>query len=263
MPQRACLRPSQSDARRPLGFLSGGACPTHREGSFHDQSPLLALAIAPSASASTEFTPMGMLPLIAGDLGVSSPPPPAGQRLCAGRADRCAADDACLRRPHRRRRLLVGLMGIFTHGGNFWRRCRHPTRCCMVARIVTSSTMALSSGVGSVVRPPAWCRRKSDLGRGGDVFRLTIATRRRRAAGPPGWARPYGWRAAFWGNAAIARSPCWRCACRCRFCRPKRGGDIRRELAVVTRGPVLAALALTVPRRQRHVHGVLPISCRS
>ena len=112
--------------------------------------PLLALATGAFGIGVTEFAPMGMLPGIAADLGVSIPA--AGllvsayamgvligaplMTLTTGRVDR--------------RTLLVGLMGIFTLGNalsaladGYW--------TLMIARVVTSFNHGAFFGVGSVV----------------------------------------------------------------------------------------------------------------
>ena len=120
---------------------------------------LLALAAGAFGIGVTEFAPMGMLPVIAGDLHVSIPA--AGllvsayamgvlvgaplMTLTTGRIDR--------------RTLLIALMGIFTLGnalsavaGGYW--------MLTAARVVTSFNLARSSA-SDRWWPPAWCRRTS------------------------------------------------------------------------------------------------------
>ena len=78
--------------------------------------PLLALAIGAFGIGVTEFTPMGMLPLIAGDLKTSIPA--AGLVVSAYalgvQVGAPVMTLAAARVP--RRRLLVGLMAILTLG---------------------------------------------------------------------------------------------------------------------------------------------------
>jgi DHA1 family inner membrane transport protein len=111
---------------------------------------LLALALGAFGIGVTEFAPMGMLPMIADDLGVSIPA--AGllvsayamgvlmgaplMTLTTGRIDR--------------RTLLIGLMGIFTLG-NALSALADGYAMLMAARIVTSFNHGAFFGVGSVV----------------------------------------------------------------------------------------------------------------
>jgi DHA1 family inner membrane transport protein len=206
--------------------------------------PLLALAMGAFGIGVTEFAPMGMLPGIATDLGVSIPA--AGllvsayamgvligaplMTLTTGRIDR--------------RTLLVALMGIFTLGNalsaladGYW--------TLMIARVVTSFNHGAFFGVGSVVAAslvPADRR----AGAVAAMFTgLTVAT----IGGVPlaTWAgEALGWRTAFAGIAGVGAIA----MLSLRFALPALpvtgDSDMRAELRVLTRGPVLAALALTV-----------------
>ena len=206
--------------------------------------PLLALAIGAFGIGVTEFAPMGMLPDIAGDLGVSIPA--AGllvsayamgvligaplMTLTTGRIDR--------------RTLLIALMGIFTLGNalsaladGYW--------MLMAARVVTSFNHGAFFGVGSVVAaglvPPD--RRAGAVAA---MFTgLTVAT----IGGVPlaTWvSQAIGWRTAFAGIAGVGAVAMLSLRLALPALPSTEGGDMRAELRVLRRGPVLAALALTV-----------------
>ncbi|OLP55606.1 MFS transporter [Rhizobium rhizosphaerae] len=205
---------------------------------------LLALAIGAFGIGVTEFTPMGMLPLIAGDLGVSIP--------AAGLLVSAYALGVLIGAPLMtlafartgRRRLLVGLMGIFTLG-NLLAALSTSYEMLMVARIVTSFNHGAFFGVGSVVAASVVPAEKRASAVAAMFSGLTIAT----VGGVPlaAWVgEALGWRAAFWGIAAIGALAMLALRLSLPVLPAEKGGDIRRELAVVTRGPVLAALALTV-----------------
>ena len=197
---------------------------------------LLALAVGAFGIGVTEFAPMGMLPVMAADLQVSIPA--AGllvsayamgvligaplMTLTTGRIDR--------------RTLLIALMGIFTLGnalsaaaGGYW--------MLMAARVVTSFNHGAFFGVGSVVAanlvPP-----DKRAGAVAAMFTgLTVAT----IGGVPAatWvSEAVGWRTAFAGIAGVG-------AIAMLSLPAAEGGDMRAELRVLTRGPVVMALALT------------------
>ena len=112
--------------------------------------PLLALAIGAFGIGVTEFAPMGMLPVIAGDLGVSIPR--AGLLVSAYAMGVLLGAPlmtlAFARMP--RRRLLIGLMGIFTLG-NILSALAGGYGMLLLARIVTSLNHGAFFGVGAVV----------------------------------------------------------------------------------------------------------------
>ena len=206
--------------------------------------PLLALAIGAFGIGVTEFAPMGMLPDIAGDLGVSIPA--AGllvsayamgvlvgaplMTLATGRMDR--------------RTLLIVLMGIFTLG-NALSAIAEGYWLLMAARIVTSFNHGAFFGVGSVVAaglvPPE--RRAGAVAA---MFTgLTVAT----IGGVPlaTWTSDaVGWRTAFAGIAGVGAIAMVALRLALPSLPPAGEGDMRAELRVLIRGPVLGALALTV-----------------
>jgi len=206
--------------------------------------PLLALAVGAFGIGVTEFTPMGMLPLIAGDLGVSIPA--AGLVVSAYALGVLVGAPlmtlASARIP--RRRLLVGLMAIFTLG-NLLAAISDSYAMLVVARLVTALNHGAFFGIGSVVAagivPPE--RRAAAVA---SMFSgLAIAT----IGGVPlaAWiGEILGWRAAFWGIAAIGAVAMLALRLALPELKADPVADLRAEVSALGRGPVLAALALTV-----------------
>lgn len=206
--------------------------------------PLFALATGAFGIGVTEFAPMGMLPGIATDLGVSIPA--AGllvsayamgvligaplMTLATGRVDR--------------RTLLVGLMGIFTLGNalsaladGYW--------TLMIARIVTSFNHGAFFGVGSVVAASLVPADKRAGAVAAMFTGLTVAT----IGGVPlaTWAGDVlGWRTAFAGIAGVGAVAMLSLRLALPSLPVTSVSDMRGEVRVLTRAPVLAALALTV-----------------
>ncbi|MCQ8277734.1 MFS transporter [Acetobacteraceae bacterium KSS8] len=206
--------------------------------------PLLALALGAFGIGVTEFTPMGMLPLIAGDLHVSIPA--AGLLISAYAIGVMVGAPVMtlLFARTARRTLLVGLMGLFTVG-NLLAALSDSYATLLVARIVTSFNHGAFFGVGAVVAagvvPPE--RRASAVAA---MFSgLTVAT----IGGVPlasAVGQALGWRAAFWGIAAIGLLTMVSLRAALPELPADRGADMRTELRVLRRGPVMFALLLTV-----------------
>lgn len=206
--------------------------------------PLLALAIGAFGIGVTEFSPMGMLPLIASDLGVSIPA--AGLLVSAYALGVLIGAPlmtlAFARAP--RRALLVGLMGIFT-AGSVISALADGYAMLLAARIVTAFNHGAFFGIGSVVAaglvPPE--RRAAAVAA---MFSgLTVAT----IGGVPvaAWVgEALGWRAAFWGIAGIGAVAMLSLRLALPPLPVDGAPDIRAELRVVARPAVLGALALTV-----------------
>ncbi|WP_322965989.1 MFS transporter [Sphingomonas fuzhouensis] len=204
---------------------------------------LLALAVGAFGIGVTEFAPMGMLPVIAGDLHVSIPA--AGllvsayamgvligaplMTLTTGRIDR--------------RTLLIALMGIFTLGNalsamadGYW--------MLMAARVVTSFNHGAFFGVGSVVAASLVPPDKRAGAVAAMFTGLTVAT----IGGVPAatWvSEAIGWRTAFAGIAGVGAIAMLSLRLALPPLPATEGGDMRAELRVLTRGPVVMALALT------------------
>ena len=206
--------------------------------------PLLALAAGAFGIGVTEFAPMGLLPVIASDLGVSIPT--AGLLISAYAIGVMLGAPLMTLTTGRlpRRTLLIGLAAIFTVGNalsavadGYW--------MLLAARVVTSLNHGAFFGVGAIVAaglvPP---NRKA-----GAVAAMFMGLTIANVVGVPlaTWAgEMLGWRASFWGIAGLGVLVMTALA----FTLPKgsapEGGDILSELRVMGRGPVLAALALTV-----------------
>jgi len=204
---------------------------------------LIALAVGAFGIGVTEFAPMGMLPVIASDLHVSIPA--AGllisayamgvligaplMTLTTGRIDR--------------RTLLIALMGIFTLGNalsavadGYW--------VLMAARVVTSFNHGAFFGVGSVVAASLVPPDKRAGAVAAMFTGLTVAT----IGGVPAatWvSEAIGWRTAFAGIAGVGAIAMVSLRLALPPLPAAEGGDMRAELRVLTRGPVVMALALT------------------
>jgi len=207
-------------------------------------SPLLALAIGAFGIGVTEFAPMGMLPAIATDLGVSIPA--AGLLISAYAMGVLIGAPLMTLSTARvpRRTLLVALMGIFTVG-NLLCALADSYATLLVARVVTSLNHGAFFGVGSVVAASVVAPEKRAGAVAGMFMGLTIAT----IGGVPlaTWVGDtIGWRASFGGIAAlgaVAMAALW-------LALPKlpgaEGGNMLGEVRVLGRGAVLKALGLTV-----------------
>jgi DHA1 family inner membrane transport protein len=206
--------------------------------------PLVALAIGAFGIGVTEFAPMGMLPGIAADLGVSIP--------AAGLLVSAYALGVLIGAPLMtlatgkipRRYLLIGLMAIFTLG-NLMSAMATDYQSLMVARIVTSLNHGAFFGVGSVVAASVVPPEKRAGAVAAMFMGLTLAT----IGGVPlatWFGELLGWRTAFWGIAGlglVAMVSLWFALPNLPL--PKSGGAMA-EIRVLGRGPVLSALALTV-----------------
>ncbi|WP_449411488.1 MFS transporter [Methylobacterium komagatae] len=206
--------------------------------------PLLALAVGAFGIGVTEFTPMGMLPLIAEDLHVSIPA--AGLVVSAYAIGVLIGAPlmtlATARMP--RRRLLVGLMGIFTLG-NLMAALADSYGMLVVARLVTSLNHGAFFGVGAVVAASVVPPDKRAAAVAAMFSGLAIAT----IGGVPlaAWiGEVLGWRAAFWGIAAVGAVAMLSLRFALPPLEPEDAADLWAELRVLARFQVLAALALTM-----------------
>jgi len=206
--------------------------------------PLLALAAGAFGIGVTEFAPMGLLPVIATDLGVSIPT--AGLLISAYALGVMLGAPLMTLTTGRvpRRTLLIGLAAIFTIG-NLLSAVADSYGLLLAARVVTSLNHGAFFGVGSIVAaglvPP-----NRQAGAVAAMFMgLTIAN----VVGVPlaTWAGDVlGWRASFWGIAGIGVLVMAALRLTLPNLPAPTGGDMTAELRVLGRGPVLAALALTV-----------------
>ncbi|ATP45612.1 MFS transporter [Pseudomonas putida] len=206
--------------------------------------PLVALAIGAFGIGVTEFAPMGMLPSIATDLGISIPA--AGLLVSAYALGVLIGAPLMTLATGRvpRRYLLIGLMAIFTLG-NLMSALATDYASLMVARVVTSLNHGAFFGIGSIVAASVVPPEKRAGAVAAMFMGLTLAT----IGGVPlatWFGELLGWRTAFWGIAGlglIAMTTLWYALPNVPL--PKSDG-VMAEIRVLGRGPVLAALALTV-----------------
>ncbi|WP_394648614.1 MFS transporter [uncultured Sphingomonas sp.] len=204
---------------------------------------LLALAVGAFGIGVTEFAPMGMLPVIAGDLHVSIPA--AGLLISAYAMGVLIGAPLLTLTTGRidRRTLLIALMGIFTLGNalsamadGYW--------MLMAARVVTSFNHGAFFGVGSVVAASLVPPDKRAGAVAAMFTGLTVAT----IGGVPAatWvSEAIGWRTAFAGISGVGAIAMLSLRLALPPLPVDEGGDMRVELRVLTRGPVVMALALT------------------
>jgi len=206
--------------------------------------PLFALALGAFGIGVTEFTPMGMLPLIANGLGVSIPA--AGLLVSAYALGVLVGAPvmtlAFARVP--RRTLLIGLMGVFT-AGNLLAALSDSYSMLLIARIITSFNHGAFFGVGSVVAASVVAPERRASAVAAMFTGLTVAT----IGGVPlaAWlGEVLGWRATFWGIAGVGAIVMVALRLALPLLPADKDADMRAELRVLGRAPVLLALALTV-----------------
>lgn len=206
--------------------------------------PLLALAFGAFGIGVTEFSPMGMLPVIANDLAVSIPT--AGMLISA------YAFGVLLGAPFMtlvfanmpRRNLLLLSMGIFTLG-NLISALADSYNMLLIGRVITSFNHGAFFGVGAIVAmnivPP-----EKRAGAVAAMFSgLTIAT----IGGVPLASyigEVIGWRPAFFAMAVIGVITMIALRLSLPPLANPQKAKVADELRVLGRGPVLAALLLTV-----------------
>lgn len=206
--------------------------------------PLLALAIGAFGIGVTEFSPMGMLPIIANDLAVSIPT--AGMLISA------YAFGVLIGAPFMtlvfanmtRRNLLLLSMGIFTLG-NVISAMADSYNVLLLGRIVTSFNHGAFFGVGSIVAMSIVPPEKRASAVAAMFSGLTIAT----IGGVPFAAyigEVIGWRPAFFAIAVIGLITMLALRLSLPPLANEHKANVRDELRVLTKGPVLAALLLTV-----------------
>ena len=206
--------------------------------------PLLALAIGAFGIGTTEFSPMGLLPVIAKGVDVSIPV--AGMLISAYAIGvMVGAPLMTLLLSHRaRRNALIFLMGIFTVG-NLLSSIAPDYTTLLLSRIITSLNHGAFFGLGSVVAASVVPKHKQASAVATMFMGLTIAN----IGGVPEatWLREtIGWRMSFLATAGLgllAMVSLW-------FSLPKGSAgerpDVKKELSVLLRPQVLSALLTTV-----------------
>lgn len=205
---------------------------------------LLALAIGAFGIGTTEFSPMGLLPVIAQGVDVSIPT--AGLLISAYAVGVLVGAPFMTLAFSRfgKRTALMLLMTIFTVG-NLMSAMAPGYFTLLAARLVTSLNHGAFFGLGAVVAASVVPKEKQASAVAAMFMGLTIAN----IGGVPAatWVgQQIGWRMAFAGTAVIglaAITALW-------FALPKgeRGKmpDVKRELRVLTRPAVLLSMATTV-----------------
>ncbi|WP_129792336.1 MFS transporter [Sphingosinicella sp. CPCC 101087] len=205
---------------------------------------LVALAVGAFGIGVTEFAPMGLVPVIASDLDVSIPA--AGLLVSAYALGVVIGAPLMTLTTGRvpRRTLLIGLAGIFTLG-NLLSAVSTGYGMLLAARIVTSFNHGAFFGVGSIVAASLVPPHR----RAGAVAAMFMGLTIANVVGVPlaTWAGEHlGWRAAFWGIAALGLATMAALRLTLPDLPAPPGANAMAELRVLRRGPVVAALALTV-----------------
>ncbi|WP_277982388.1 MFS transporter [Sphingomonas faeni] len=205
---------------------------------------LLALSVGAFGIGVTEFAPMGLLPVIATDLGVSIPT--AGLLISAYALGVVIGAPLMTLTTGRvpRRTLLIALAGIFTIG-NLLAAVSTGYGMLMAARVLTSFNHGAFFGVGAIVAASLVPAER----RAGAVAAMFMGLTIANVVGVPlaTWAGDHlGWRSAFWGISALGIATMVALRLTLPALPAPVGSDPIAELRVLTRGPVLGALSLTV-----------------
>lgn len=206
--------------------------------------PLLALAVGAFAIGTTEFSPMGFLPEIAQDLDISIPR--AGMLISA------YAFGVMLGAPlmtlwlsrYSKRKSLILLMAIFTIG-NILAMLAPSYLGLMGARIMTSLNHGAFFGIGSVVAASIVPKNKQASAVAMMFMGLTIAN----IGGVPlaTWiGQNMGWRMSFLGISALGLVTMFALWKALPESESSHRPNIKQELKVLTRMPVVLALLTTV-----------------
>jgi DHA1 family inner membrane transport protein len=204
----------------------------------------LALAVGAFGIGTTEFAPMGLLPVIANGVGVSIP--------AAGLLISAYALGVMLGAPLmtlafgrlRAKKALIALMSIFVIG-NLLSAMAPGYWTLLAARLVTSLNHGAFFGIGSVVAANLVPREKRASAVATMFMGLTIAN----IGGVPAatWiGQQIGWRMAFAGTAGLGVLAIAALAVALPRGDAGKMPDVRRELRVLARPEVLMALATTV-----------------
>ncbi len=214
------------------------------ETSSHARGALLALAIGAFGIGTTEFSPMGLLPVIADGVDVSIP--------TAGLLVSAYAIGVMLGAPimtlafsrFGKRTALMLLMAIFTIG-NLLSALSPSYTTLLLARLVTSLNHGAFFGLGSIVAASVVPRDKQASAVATMFMGLTIAN----IGGVPAatWVgQQIGWRMAFAGTAMLGLAAITALWLALPKGEPGKMPDVRRELGVLTHPAVLLAMATTV-----------------
>jgi DHA1 family inner membrane transport protein len=205
---------------------------------------LFALAIGAFAIGTTEFTPMGLLPVIADGVQVSIPT--AGMLVSAYAVGVMAGAPVMTLLFSRfgKRAALMALMVLFTVG-NLLSAFAPGYTTLLLSRLVTSLNHGAFFGIGAVVAASVVPREKQASAIATMFMGLTIAN----IGGVPAatWiGQQVGWRLAFGGTAVLGLITIAALWLALPQGTPGTRPDVRRELKVLTRPEVLLAMGTTV-----------------
>lgn len=205
---------------------------------------LFALAIGAFAIGTTEFTPMGLLPVIAD--GVQVGIPTAGMLVTAYAVGVMlgAPVMTLLFSRFGKRAALMSLMVLFTIG-NLLSAMAPNYVTLLASRLVTSLNHGAFFGIGAVVAASVVPKDKQASAIAAMFMGLTVAN----IGGVPAatWiGQQVGWRLAFAGTAALGLLTIAALWLALPKGEPGTRPNVRRELAVLTRPEVLLAMGTTV-----------------
>lgn len=205
---------------------------------------LLALATGAFAIGTTEFTPMGLLPVIADGVQVSIPT--AGMLVSAYAVGVMLGAPVMTLLFSRlgKRTALMALMLIFTVG-NLLSALAPSYATLLLSRLVTSLNHGAFFGIGAVVAASVVPREKQASAIAAMFMGLTIAN----IGGVPAatWiGQQVGWRLAFGGTAVLGLVTIAALWLALPQGEPGQRPNVRRELQVLTRPEVLMAMGTTV-----------------
>ncbi|GLQ98825.1 MFS transporter [Dyella mobilis] len=208
------------------------------------RAALLALAIGAFCIGTTEFTPMGLLPVIAKGVGVGIPT--AGMLITAyavGVMLGAPVMTLLLSRYHKRT-ALASLMAIFTVG-NLLSSIAPNYGMLLLSRLVTSLNHGAFFGIGSVVAASLVPKEKQASAVAAMFMGLTIAN----IGGVPvaTWiGQQLGWRLAFAGTAGLGIIAIVALRSALPACERGTVPDVRKELKAIMHPSVLIAMGTTV-----------------
>ncbi|MDR2334861.1 MAG: MFS transporter [Burkholderiaceae bacterium] len=205
---------------------------------------LLALAVGAFAIGTTEFTPMGLLPVIADGVQVSIPT--AGMLVSAYAIGVMVGAPimTLLFSRFGKRAALMGLMVLFTVG-NLLSAFAPSYTTLLLSRLITSLNHGAFFGIGAVVAASVVPKDKQASAIATMFMGLTIAN----IGGVPAatWiGQQVGWRVAFGGTAVLGLVTIAALWLALPKGEPGTRPDVRRELKVLTRPEVLLAMGTTV-----------------
>lgn len=210
----------------------------------HARWAIFALAAGAFGIGTTEFSPMGLLPVIAQGVGVSIPT--AGLLISAYAIGVMAGAPVMTLAFSRfgKRTALILLMSIFT-AGNLMSALAPGYFTLLAARLVTSLNHGAFFGLGAVVAASVVPRNRRASAVAAMFMGLTIAN----IGGVPAatWiGQQVGWRMSFAGTAVLGLAAMLALWLALPKGEPGRAPDLRQELRVLSRPPVMLAMATTV-----------------